>query len=366
MERVLQIIINIFIFLKKQGIGQKHSPVNTVLQVWIGIVYKKEIRCSFCDDEGIAVGYCTDCARLIDQQCVKFHDKIVDLQDHKIINFSRDSRMFRVKEFAPKKFCLHSRQIRLECTDYCTNCCVLVCKKCLKHHTTKNHYVNSVYHLYDLLDHIHDTKRLIEDILRSSANLNPKDRLILTTIITYTDISLGITNDYKNIGDAPVPPEIQDLVEREMTPGHVTYLKCEAVIDKVKEIQRDLRLPFMDSRPDSSITDDTSDIIDSTDPKQIIGDTTDEHLHDDLSSQCSSSTDSSYVTCEDIDESIPSTGFGPITVASHSCTTDDLFPSLQRPENENNSARTIEQEIVHLQQAPQNQINLDSFNNLHQ
>lgn len=37
-----------------------------------------------------------------------------------------------------------------------------------------------------------------------------------------------------------------------------------------------------------------------------------------------------------------------------------------QPENENNSAKTMEQEIVQLHQAPQNQINLDSFNNLHQ
>lgn len=261
MERVLQIIINVFIFLKKQGIGQTKSLVNTGLHAWVGIVYNKEIRCSSCEDKGIAVGYCKDCSKLLDQQCVKFHDKIVDLQDHKIINFSRDSRMLGVKEYAPKQFCLHSRKTRLECTQYCTNCDALVCKKCLKHHTTKNHYVNAVYHLYDLLDCIHDTKRLIEDILKSSANLNPKDRMILTTIITYTDISLGITTDYTDIGDAPVPPEIQDLVEREMTPSHVTYLKCEAVIDKVKEMQRELRLLSIDSRPNFSITDDITDII---------------------------------------------------------------------------------------------------------
>lgn len=261
MEWALQIMINVFIFLKKQGIGQTKSLVNTSLHAWVGIVYNKETRCSSCEDKGIAVGYCKDCVKLLDQQCVKFHDKIVDLQDHKIINFSRDSRMFGVKEFAPKQFCLHSRQMRLECTHYCTNCCELVCEKCLKHHTTKNHYVNSVYHLYDLLDCIHDTKRLIEDILRSLANLNPKDRMILTTIITYTDISLGITSDFTDIGDAPVPPEIQDLVEREMAPSHVTYMKSEAVIDKVKEMQRDLRLLFMDSRPNPSITDDISNII---------------------------------------------------------------------------------------------------------
>ncbi|XP_076079640.1 uncharacterized protein LOC143049790 [Mytilus galloprovincialis] len=356
--------INVLKFLKKQGIGKKKFLVNTSVAAWVAKEYNKESRCSFCDDEGLAVGYCKNCTKPIDEQCLKFHDKIVDLQEHIIIDFRRNCRRLRFTDFAPRTFC-GSRHSNLKRTLYCTNCCKLICEKCLKRHTKKNHYVNSVYHLCDLLDHIHDTKRLIEEILRSSPEIIPTDRIILATLVKYIDISLGISNDYKDICDMPVPPEIQNLMEREEASGHV--MKCEAVIDIVKEIQMYLRLHFMDGRLDRQ-TDDSCDNSDATVPKQLIDTIIDGQQHDDSNSQFSSSTDVSlkHVRCQSIPSSIPSAGFGPITLASPSFTTGDLFPSIQQPEDENNPGKTIEQEIEELRQAPNNQINLDSYNDIHE
>lgn len=254
MERIFIILINVLKFLNKQGIGKHDFPVNTFLHTWVAINFNKEIRCSFCDEEGLAVGYCSTCAKLIDEQCVKFHAKIVDLKDHIIIDFRRESRCCTVKQLAPRKYCEQRKHKLLELTDYCTNCSILICQRCLKYHNRKHHYVNSVCHLYDLLDHIHDTKRLSEDILRSSTIRNERDKIMLTTIVTYIDVCLGIQNDYKDIGDVPVPLEIQNLIDREITNGHETYLKSEAVIEKVKEIQRDLRLRFQnDSEYDDEL-----------------------------------------------------------------------------------------------------------------
>ncbi|VDI45229.1 Hypothetical predicted protein [Mytilus galloprovincialis] len=362
MDAPFEKTINALQFLKKQGIGKKEFLVNTSFAAWVAKEYYKERRCTFCDEEGLAVGYCTDCSQLIDEQCVTFHNKIVDLKNHRIIYF-KNCRRLRITEFAPRQFCSHSRHKHLKLTHYCTNCCILICQRCLKHHTKKNHYVNSVYQLCDLLDHIHDTKLVIEDILVSSTILNPADITKLVTIVKYIGISLGISNNYKDICDMPVPQEIQNLVEREESSSHV--MKCEAVIEIVKETKRYLQLHFMNGRQDRQ-NEESCDNSDDTSPKQVVDTIIEGQQHDDSSSRSSLSTDTSLIRSQSMPSLIPSAGFGPITIASLSFTTDDLFPSMQQPEDENNPAKTIEQEIEELQQALDNQINLDSYNDIHE
>lgn len=251
-------------YLEQFKLENGESDIYHVLENWVRFHYSREMRCGMCNEKGVAVGYCRDCEKpwFIDQLCFKFHQKISTLEGHRLIDFKSDGRNFRIRDFAPQQFCENHKDLELQL--YCNNCKIAFCQKCEGKKHEYEHNVHSTNHIYMLLDNIHDTKRQIQG-LQTNQNLDQHKCDKLTTMITWINVALGIDNRYSGIKDVPVPLVIFRLFEHESS-AHIVFIKCEAVIKKLTNIQGDLCVAFTNQSMHAQREED------DTIPKVVISD----------------------------------------------------------------------------------------------
>lgn len=243
-------------YLEQWKMENSESDINHVLENWVRFHYSREMLCGMCNEKSVAVGYCRDCEKpwFIDLLCLKFHQKISTLEGHRLIDFKTDGRNFRIRDFAPQNFCKNHKDLELEL--YCNNCKIYFCQKCEGKKHEYVHNVHSTNSIYMLLDNTHDTKRQIQG-LQTNQNLDQRTRDKLSTIINWVNSALGIDNRFTGIKDVPVPLEIFRQFQHESS-ANIVFIKCEAVIKKLANIQGDLCLAFThQSRQAQREEDDT-------------------------------------------------------------------------------------------------------------
>ncbi|XP_071137233.1 uncharacterized protein [Mytilus edulis] len=355
LERILKYVGSEGIFNDKR----EDSVIKHLVQNWVRVIYQGKKNCTMCKVQGHAIGYCSDCEGFIDEICMLFHEKIKLYGNHTVDDY----------RLVPSKFCNEHRNLKMNL--YCANCCDLICSQCVEEHRKQGHNIDPANDLFLVLNSIHKTKSIIEEIVVHLPDSNSDEQAALKALIASIDSTFGIVSDYATVGEISLPGVMNTAMEKTSSEKIATMKETKtspfrtisfgAILEELTTIHGNLQTYLITNR---ELLETNARTEGETCPK-VAGNGTEyqpknnQHV---MLVPCSGET---FVTCQGQEEPILSESFGPITMAHLSFQTSDLFPSLQHPQGSEHVEKTPEQELAALQGDLDNQINLDSFENLH-
>lgn len=225
-------------FLKHQKPG---IIIKNALKTWVDVKTLQNITCQWCIDKGPAIGFCKDCSKLIDRQCVKFHQKIGPYRLHSTVDIRPGGPNLQISMFSPRKTCERHGNRRLN--HYCSRSGILLCDECMEN---EDFNVDVIEHFFSLQDAMYDSKRLIEEILNTHQYL--PEHSVLTTMLTWIDVALGLIPDYEHFTEVPLSPDIQKILHHECLSSNQVFIRCSDVHAKIVAMQRDMRVEFLSGR----------------------------------------------------------------------------------------------------------------------
>lgn len=315
----------------------KESVMRNIVKSWLSVKHNKEEKCDMCSNQGIAVGYCPDCLDpgFIDQLCMTYHEKIKKLANHRVTDFRKDGYNYNIEKMVPLNVCTVHKNLKLDY--YCANCRVNICPSCVEKHTKKNHGVDYVKDVLLVLSSMHDTRSFIQKTVSNLPISNSGERTLLQRLIFSIDLTFGIDSGLETIAEIETPSENESTES-------IVKIKGSALLEEIRKIQNDLHTLYPE--------DETIPKV----PNNDVENEEDQHL--------ALSRNGTFRACQKGPESIPNEHMENM-MENMSFQTTDLFPSFhQAPESEQDG-KTPEQEIKALQKELDNQINLDSYQDLH-